>query len=319
MGAVRGIGFSSATSEDVNFTSLAASLDQAEALAVDIVELPFMGMDLIAGGRVIAFQMKRLKAVLAGRKLAYTVHGPIGFNLFAPDELLARHVRTLEAYIEAAAEIAALHLIVHTGHCPSGRDADLDRLYGQQREALSRLGDAARNANLVLCVENIFVSNATDHTALPSRLASEIEAIGHPNVRACLDFSHAAITCSANKADFMTEAQSLARVSKHLHLHDSFGDPTQMRTHSRSERVAYGLGDLHLPLGWGNIDWDALMANCRFEDGVIFNLELPPPYRYALGDCVREVRRLAEVHLNKPVENEAEGNHPREHKNREAI
>ncbi len=42
------------------------------------------------------------------------------------------------------------------------------------------------------------------------------------------------------------------------------------------ERLAYGHGDLHLPVGWGDIPWDALMAECTFPEGVLFNIELKP-------------------------------------------
>lgn len=134
------------------------------------------------------------------------------------------------------------------------------------------------------------------HTALPSRLAREIEAIGHPNVRACLDFSHAAIRCNAQGADFLAEVKALARYARHLHIHDSFGDPFQLRPHSRSERVAYGLDDLHLPIGWGNLPWQQIMAEAEFEPDVIFNLELPGTYRIALPESIRAMGEMIETY-----------------------
>ena len=138
--------------------------------------------------------------------------------------------------------------------------------------------------------------NPGSHTALPSRLAREIEAIGHPNVLGCLDFSHAAIACAAKGADFFEEVKALARVSRHLHIHDSFGDPAQLRTYTRSERLAYGLGDLHLPIGWGNLPWHDMMAKLEFEPEVIFNLELPVQYWFALGESVGAVAEMVEIY-----------------------
>ncbi|HZV21329.1 MAG TPA: TIM barrel protein, partial [Hyphomicrobiales bacterium] len=141
-----------------------------------------------------------------------------------------------------------------------------------------------------------FAASPKDHTALPSRLAREIEAIGHPNVRGCLDFSHGAIRCAAEGADFISEAKALASVAKHLHLHDSFGDPLQLRTYLRSERVAYGLGDLHLPIGWGNLPWHRMMKELTFEEDVIFNLELALPYWFMLEDSIAQMREMMRIY-----------------------
>jgi sugar phosphate isomerase/epimerase len=149
---------------------------------------------------------------------------------------------------------------------------------------------------VTLALENIYMSWPNQRTALPSRLAREIEAVGHPNVKACLDFSHAALASAAAGAHFLAEAKALARVACHLHIHDSFGDPAQFWTFSRSERVALGLGDLHLPIGWGNIPWRRIMEEFTFLPDAIFNLELPSQYWFELKDSIAAVREMAEVY-----------------------
>ena len=53
------------------------------------------------------------------------------------------------------------------------------------------------------------------------------------------------------------------------------------------ERLAYGHGDLHLPVGWGDIPWNALMAECTFPEGVLFNIELKQRYWYAAQETRR--------------------------------
>ena len=213
-----------------------------------------------------------------------------------PRETLERHLAVAKASIEVAAAIGVVHLVLHTGHMP-GQDAGaIEEAYAVQRDAYASLGEVAADRGIVIVVENIFPSEPGTHTALPSRLAREIETIGHPNVRACLDFSHAAVLSTAQGTDFRAEAKALARVSRHLHVHDSFGDPLQIKTYARSERVAYGLGDLHLPIGWGSLPWQETMASFEFEPGVIFNLELPVAYWFALQDSVRAVREMAEIY-----------------------
>ncbi len=293
---VRGAGFSSGVLEDPDFERLRQNLDEAAGLGLEFVELPLFAMDLIAGGRILPTQLRRLREAIAGRGLSFTAHAPIGVNFMHPRDALSRHHSVARATIEVAAEIGAAHLVLHTGHMPGRDEAAIEAAYAAQRDAFHSLGDIAAIHSLVIAVENIFVTEAGAHTALPSRLAREIEAIDHPNVRACLDFSHAAITCNAQRADYLTEAKALARVSRHLHLHDSFGDPVQLRTYSRSERVAYGLGDLHLPIGWGNLPWQEMMGAFEFEADVIFNLELPVPYWFAVPESVRAMREMIETY-----------------------
>ena len=68
----------------------------------------------------------------------------------------------------------------------------------------------------------------------------------------------------------------MAPVSGHMHLHDSFGRPTTVRKfYSDAERVAYGMGDLHLPLGWGAIPFETLLPGKPFLPGTVMIVELP--------------------------------------------
>ena len=299
MAAVRGVGFSSAVQEDIYFDRLRENLDQAEELGVDFVELPIFMMDLIAGGRLLQAQMHRLHDALKARSVGFTAHGPISLNFMQPPEIAARHLTVAKAAIEVAAEIGAPHLVFHTGRTMAQTQAEIEDLYARQREAFALLGDIAARHSIIIAVENIFATIAKEHTALPSRLAREIETINHPNVRGCLDFSHATLTCAGAGVDFLTDAKELARVASHLHIHDSFGDPVQFWIFSRSERLAYGLGDLHLPIGWGTIPWAAIMQDFTFQPDAIFNLELPVQYWFALDESVRAVREMRDVYQSR--------------------
>ena len=210
MAAVRGVGFSSAVIEDIHFDQLRQNLDEAEELGVDFVELPLFAMDLIAGGRVLERQMRRLRDALKARSLAYTVHGPISINFMQTPEIAARHLALARAVVEVAADIGAPHLVLHAGHTTSQTEAEIEAQYARQREAFAEVGELAAKHGIAIAVENIFVSGENQRSALPSRLAREIEAIGCANVKACLDFSHAAIASTAAGADFLTEAKALA-------------------------------------------------------------------------------------------------------------
>jgi sugar phosphate isomerase/epimerase len=290
MAAVRGAGFSTWISDGDNFDQLRSELDRAAELGMEFAEIPLFMIDLIAGGRVLPGQMRRLKEATAGRGIGFTAHGPIALNLMAPRELLPRHMAVAKATIEIAAEIGAAHLVLHSGQSPETGDAVIEAAYAQQRESLAQLGEFAASGSLILAVENVLPLEPGLTSALPSRVAREIEAINHPNVRGCLDVSHAAIMSRIAGVDFFAEAEALARVARHVHVHDSYGDPTRIFTFVRSEKLAFGLGDLHLPLGWGNLPWRELMSRADFEPDVIFNLELPGVYRVALEETIATMR-----------------------------
>jgi sugar phosphate isomerase/epimerase len=289
---VLGVGYSLAAEDDYAFRTLGAKLDEAEALGVDFVELPLHSMDLIAGARVLPERLRTVKTMLAGRSLRYTVHGPMAVNLMDVPSRLPRHQDVLKAALDASAELGGLHYVLHGGIIDAGMASEED-LFAQQRDILGLFGDEAEQRGIIIVVENLFTDSAKRSTALPSRLAREIAAIAHPHVWACLDFSHGALNSAARGAVFIEEAAALAPFAKHLHVHDSFGRPSEFFTPRRAERLAYGEGDLHLPLGLGNLPWDALMERLDFPGGVVFNVELAPPYWTDLRDVMETARGLA--------------------------
>jgi hypothetical protein len=46
-------------------------------------------------------------------------------------------------------------------------------------------------------------------------------------------------------------------------------------------------------VGWGDIPWADLMAECRFPKDVVFNIELKDRYWYAAHECVAATKSLA--------------------------
>lgn len=293
--SVLGVGYSITNDDDFGMATLGARLDEAEALGVDFVELPLYAMDLIAGARPVASRVRQAREIIRGRRLRYTVHGPLATNLMDVADRLARHQDVLKAALEVGAELGGIYYVMHTGNYEDTRADQSDHLYGQQRDILAAFGDVAQKLGVIITVENLHISQAKQRNATMSRLAREIAAIAHPHIWACLDFSHGYLRSTTEGANFLDEAAALAPFAKHLHIHDSYGRPAAPATaqRHRSERLAYGEGDLHLPLGLGGIPWDELMQRLEFPGGVIFNIELAPPYWAGLKDTIAETRRLA--------------------------
>ena len=289
---IRSVGYSIREGSP-EFDDVGQALDEAEALGVDVVELPVYAWHLIVNGRVLQDRVADLNAALAGRRLGYTVHGPLSINLMDVPERLARHEAVLDASIEITAAIGAQHLVMHTGFVREQHHDDIEVAYSRQRDALVRAGDRAAALGVTLCVENVFRFTGVRETATPSKLAGELSAIDHAAVKATLDVSHAYIRCTDARIDPIHEIAALAPHVAHLHLHDSFGRPTELWTYDPAEAVAFGDGDLHLPIGWGSIDWDAVVNAVRLPAGAIAIMELNPRHWRELGTQVNVLQALA--------------------------
>ena len=279
-----------------DLSDFGAELDMIEALGVEFVELPTYDMDIVVGGRIRQPQLKRLKTACAGRSVGYSAHGPLAINFMDEAWRLPRHMEVLKASLEVAAEVGAENYVIHSGLVHTQQGAGVEAAYERQREWLSRGGDLARGLGLVLCVDTLFAGyKGEGHASSPSRLAAELAAIDHPNVLATLDFSHAYLKLDfdGRREDFVEEIKALAPFSRHLHVHDSFGRQDDIWMFTEGERLAYGHGDLHLPVGWGDIPWETLMAECEFPEGVLFNIELKDRYWYAAQECVDATKALA--------------------------
>jgi sugar phosphate isomerase/epimerase len=295
LNGVGGIGISAHKRAD-DLSDFGAELDMIEALGVDAVEIPTFDLDLVVGARIRRPQLERLLLACRGRDVRYSVHGPLAINFMDEAWRHQRHFEVLEASLEVAAELGARHYVMHSGLLPRQQAAGIDAAYDRQRDALSRAGDIAKQYGLILCVETLFADfKGGGYASSPKRLAQELATIAHDHVMATLDFSHAYLKLDFDGAReaFVAEIAALAPHAIHLHMHDSFGRQDDIWMYTEGERLAYGHGDLHLPVGWGDIPWQALMSECNFPSGVLFNIELNQRYWYAAEESVAATRTLA--------------------------
>jgi len=260
--------------EHPNYADLGANIEAALARGVEYVELPLHRLDVVVGGRILRHRLAEVAKIVADRTSRTTLHGHLGINLMEDPHNLKLHLDVLKANIECAQALGSIHLVIHSGFCRPQMGSAVELAYERQREALRAVADMARDAGVVICVECIFTYDEARHTALPSRLAAELALINHPNIQATFDVSHGYIHCGRNGVDFLPEAIALAPFSKHLHLHDSFGRPKDFWTFSLTEDLAFGAGDLHLPMGWGSIPWEGLATGCAWPANLVADVEV---------------------------------------------
>ncbi len=176
---------------------------------------------------------------------------------------------------------------------PTRPEHELERLQALERDALREMGDLAARLGLRTAVETLFAERADQYTADPIRLADELRVVNHPAVVGTLDVSHSYIMTSFRRTSLEAALQAFAPVAGHVHLHDSFGRPTTIDDfYTLEERMAFGMADLHLPFGWGDIPFEKLLPPLMVRPGTVLNVELPAHFWRELKPCADYARKL---------------------------
>jgi sugar phosphate isomerase/epimerase len=292
MSNIIGTGFNVGT-HDGEFAALEADMRANAEMGVDTVEIGVTSLDLIAGGRIIRERYDALLALTRQFDFRYTVHGLVSSNFMDP--VTQRYqIDAAKALVELCNSIGAGILVHHSGNLRAEALADWAGADEREREALTELADFARPHGVRIALENIFTTEPGQYRQTPSEVAATVRAVNHPNVVALIDFSHAYIESTFKGLDFHAEIAAMAPVAGHLHVHDSFGRPQGFfKGYHLQENTALGIGDLHMPLGWGDIDWDRIFSELTFLPDTVLMMEIGRRYRREQPASLARARALA--------------------------
>jgi sugar phosphate isomerase/epimerase len=248
------------------------------------------GWDVWLGGAVNARELARWSRVLDRHRdrLAFTLHGPLEANLFEAERGI--HVSLLHSALEVAGSIGAEVAVIHPGWRVTGSTVPLAELLAAEREVLGALGTQAETWGGRVAIETWYSAGAVDYSyaVWPEQLAAHIEALDHPAVGVCLDFSHLFLASEWFGFDFLDGVRRLAPLSAHLHVQDTFG-----RAHDQNV-PALGLGDIHLPPGWGRVPLrEAFAAGDFAREPVVMVELLADRFLAQLEDALATARGLA--------------------------
>ncbi|EHK74135.1 hypothetical protein SM0020_30482 [Sinorhizobium meliloti CCNWSX0020] len=284
-------GFSSG-SVDGELESLEADLRRLRELGVDTVELGLTSIDLIAGGRLIKERVERLVALTRQFPFRYTVHGLVSSNFMDP-ATAGYQLEAAKALVEICDRIGAGIIVQHGGHLRAEQlfeRAEADR---RERDALFELAEFARPYGVRIALENIFSTAPGQYRQTPAEIAETVRAVDHSNLVALIDFSHAYIESTYRGLNFREQIRAMAPVAGHLHVHDSFGRPQAFyQAFYPQEATALGIGDLHMPLGWGDIDWEDIFGELDFLPETVLMMEIGPRYRNEQAECLKRAQGL---------------------------
>lgn len=298
MSTILGMGFE-VTSTNGEFASVEEELGVLADIGADYAEISLTSIDLIAGGRIIPERRERLKACTKSFDLKYTVHGLVSSNFMDP-ETCGYQLAAAKALVQLCDDIGARILVQHGGSLRSHQLAERGNADRREREALAELADYARGYGVRIALENIFTGQEGQYRQSPSELADTVRAVDHPNLIALLDFSHAYIEATYRGLDFYAEIAAMAPVTGHLHLHDSFGRPQGFfKPYFPAENTALGIGDLHMPLGWGDIDWQRIFTELTFLPDTVMLMEIDRRYRAEQPQSLSIARDLKALYETK--------------------
>jgi len=277
MSNIIGTGFN-AGSTNGEFESLEKELRILSEIGVDTVELGLTSLDLIAGGRIIEERADRLVALTKQFDFRYTVHGLVSSNFMEP-ETCRYQLDAAKALAQICDRIGAGILVQHGGNLRAEQIMERAEADAREREALFELAEFCKPYGVRVAFENIFTTEPGQYRQTPTQIAETVKTIGHPNLVALIDFSHAYIESTYRGLNFREELRAMASVAGHLHVHDSFGRPQAFyKGFHVQENTALGIGDLHMPLGWGDIDWEDIFSELTFLPGTVLMMEIGRRY-----------------------------------------
>ncbi|ARO13815.1 xylose isomerase-like TIM barrel [Ketogulonicigenium robustum] len=291
MGHLIATGFN-AESTDGEIDSLCAQLHALADIGVDTVELRISSVEFIAGGRFVPQRLDRLLAMLRGFAFRYTVHGLVSSNLMDPAHDMYQ-LEVAKRLAEFCNMIGARVLVQHSGYLAAHQVADRAGADGREAGNLFTLAEHAAPLGVHIALENIFTTAEGQYRKTPAEVARTVREIAHPHLCATIDFSHAYIESTYRGLDFYQQVAEMAPVAGHLHVHDSFGLHHRLYPEaSGREAVALGIGDLHLPMGWGSIDWDRIFTTHRFLPETVLMMEISRRHSAERPQTLRDAQRL---------------------------
>ena len=128
-------------------------------------------------------------------------------------------------------------------------------------------------------------------------LVDQVKEIDRDNLGITLDFGHAYLTSKYYHFKFLDSIKLALPYIKHLHIHDCFGKAQQSYEERDIDLIQFGIGDMHMPVGWGEIPYQKIFPLLKDYNGVLC-LELKPRYKKFYKYSLERVKELIESTSN---------------------
>jgi sugar phosphate isomerase/epimerase len=270
------------------------------ALGCTHAELSTANLHVTIAGRDNEARIAEIAAVCERHPLAYTLHAPIAIN-FMEEMHADLHQMVMRSSLSFAARIGATIAVIHPGRVhPQADFAARKRLLAFERDQVLRAADEAGRHGIRIAMENLnpnrdmMAGKSWSYALDPRALAEQIDAIDHPAVCGTLDFAHGWLAAARVGFDYVDALRIFAPYVGHLHVTDNCGMPLTYVDATDMEHITYGMGDLHLPIGWGTVPYDTVLADLPIRPNSAATVEIKAHFAAELGSSIAIARRIAD-------------------------
>ncbi|MCD6448946.1 MAG: sugar phosphate isomerase/epimerase [Thermotogaceae bacterium] len=271
-----------------SLSKLEEELSFFQGIGFDYVEIPPAGLDVIMKGKLIPLRVQKVKDILSKFNFKYTVHAPDVVNLRRLTNPL--HKKVFVASIKFAGIIGAEVVVYHCGKSTDVIDYSEKQQKKAEIKALKEAAVFAAENNLIIGVENL-----PEHHI--DEVLEIVDAVNHPNVKMTLDVAHLYIASNYHGWDYLKAIEKAMPYVVELHVSDTFGSAQELFKDFpdfEGFRLMYGVGDLHLPIGYGEIPFSKIskiIAEKGFSGIVILEINNMVKYAEEYKDSYEKMRR----------------------------
>ncbi len=217
------------------------------------------------GTELTAERTRRLREYLG--TVEFTVHASfIAINIASMNEHIRKAtVKRVKKSIQRAYTLEALRCTIHPGYDSILAVLSPRMPFKQQLKSLKEIFDYSEKLGVTLCLENL--SGSEKGLVYTPAQVLELEKLLDKKILVTLDVGHAHM--AGNEFEFI---DTLGERIVHMHLHDNFG-----------------IHDVHLPIGRGNINWSRLFQKLRDKVSVDTTLIIE---NYTVEDIIESVEYL---------------------------
>jgi sugar phosphate isomerase/epimerase len=288
---------------DGSLAKLPGDLERIRKMGLGGVEIGIHGLDAILCGRLDDRRMREFRAIAKDYPLRLSFHAPDSLDLMSDVEP-ELHRAVLHSCLEFCAGVGSGMLVVHPGRWVNEADfgvrkrwrPDAAEAEDRMEEEAELLREAAEAfPSVCIALENArpyLPYSPYTYAEFPDQLLEQISRVARRNVRVCLDTGHLHMSSRLHKFD---EAEAVRRLSNrivHLHVHDNFGRTGNWTEKNQTHLVPFGRGDLHMPPGMGDIDFNAMLSELLAEYSGIVVCELRGRYLPELEDHIAAFKTL---------------------------
>jgi len=129
------------------------------------------------------------------------------------------------------------------------------------------------------------------------RVLAFVDQVDLPHVRLTYDFGHDFLAAAQFGYHFLASVRACAPYAAHAHCSDNFGrfDPARLGDFTLYKAIPQrnlnvtGLGDVHLPVGWGTLPYEPAIAAFRAARGRPYDGIMLGEHRRTFAEADAEV------------------------------